>query len=727
MRRRDDRKKAYRVPLETNGIVTSNRPRTEAKDIWFAIAILLVLSAYRLVSGLLSHVEAFFLAYTEFPIAEVLTNSLFFWLLALLWVAYRRWQAAVAAKQELERVIGSISPDVLIVVDQNRTITMCSGASHTMFGREKSDLLGRRTEELYYDRRVAGHKGELYRLLEQIGFHTGTATGRHRDGHTFPLELITGRIREHGGVVILMRDITDRQRAEDALRESEERFAQFMRYLPACAAIKDFGGRIVYLNDYFEKAFGWRLEDCIGKTVFDLFPRACAEASQRDDQLTLQRNEVQRTVEQTPQRGDVRTMLTYRFPIIRADGPPLLGAISLDITERQRADEERRKLELQIQQTQKLESLGLLGGGIAHDFNNLLMGIMGNADLALADVPFDSPARDCIEKVLAATRRASDLANQLLAYSGEGKLVPIPLNVSNLVRDMRELLTVSVSKKADLVLDLADGLPAVECDVTQMRQVIMNLVINASEALNERSGRILIETGVRYCDRIDLGKVYLPEGLPEGDYVYVRVSDTGCGMDDATLARMFDPFFTTKFAGRGLGLAAVLGIVRGHRGAVQVNSAPDVGTAFTVLLPTTAKAAHPIEPPAAETDTWTGTGKVLVVDDEDAVRDVARRMLESIGFTTIAASDGRAAVTLVREHADTIDAILLDMTMPVLDGTDAVVQIRTTHPDLPIVLSSGYDRAEELARTEPAGTLHFLQKPYRLETMRACFKQIFGE
>jgi len=719
-------RKTQGAATDATGTVYLRQRRSEARDIWFAIAILLVLSAYRMVSGLISYVEGFFLAYTEVPVAEYLVDGLFFWLLALLWISYRRWQAAVAAKQELERVIGSISPDVLIVVDQERAITMCSGSARTMFGRERAELLGIKTEELYFDRRLTGRKGELYRLLEEVGFHIGTATGRHRDGHTFPLELITGKIREQEGVVILLRDITDRRQVEDALRESEERFEQFMRYLPASAYIKDSQGRFVYMNDYVEQAFGWNVRASIGKTDFDLFPESYAQAYQGDDRLTLQRNAVQRTVEQVPQRDQIRTMLTYRFPIIRSDAPPLLGAISLDITDRQRADEERRKLEQQMQQTQKLESLGLLGGGIAHDFNNLLMGILGNADLALQQLSANAPVRECLEKVITATRRASELANQLLAYSGEGKLTVKPLNLSDLIRDLYDLLVVSVSKKTTLDLQLKDGLPAIECDINQIRQVIMNLVINASEACGDQSGRILIETGLRHWDSQNQHSPYLPEIIPTGNYVFLSIGDTGCGMDETTRSRMFDPFFSTKFAGRGLGLAATLGIIRSHRGTVQVASAEGVGTTVTVLLPISTKTAQPIHPPDLAVGTWTGMGTILVVDDEDAVRDVACRMLEKLGFEVLEAADGQAALELFARQGDNIDAVLIDMTMPMLGGRESAAEMRIIRPGVPIVFSSGYNKPDEFgAETGPHAT-RFLQKPYRLDAMRACFEQVLG-
>ncbi len=699
----------------------------ETIHLWTAISIIIVLSAYRLASALIPQIEAFFRSYTEFPVAEALTNVLFFWLLALLWIAYRRWQTAVIQKRELERVLMSISPDSLAVINRNRVITMCSGQVESMFGFKDKELIGQKTDLLYFDRRIRGEKNEIANRLEEFGFHVGYATGKRRDGGTFPMEIVTGAITGQHGAVVLMRDITERCHTEDALRESEKRFELFMRYLPGLAFVKDADGKAVFMNSYYERAYGWDVADCIGKSDAELYPPELAKQFAESDKRVLENHRELRYVTRTLQKDGVRSMLTYKFPIpSQTNARPMIGGISLDITEQERAEDERRKIEKQMQQAQKLESLGVLGGGIAHDFNNLLMGMLGHADLALTKMPTDSPARQNIEEVVSSAQRAADLANQLLAYSGEGKFVVETVNLSAVVKEMGNLLEVSISKKAALSFGLESEIPAIKCDTTQIRQVIMNLIVNASDALEDNPGEISIATGTVHRTAEDFADTYLGSKLADGQYVYVRVSDTGSGMDEETRARIFDPFFTTKFAGRGLGLAAVMGIVRGHGGAIALESMPGKGTAFTVYLPATDKYVQELPREAAEGELWKGSGMVLVADDEETVRDVAKMMLESIGYEVMTVSNGREAVNMFNDFRGRFTAVLLDITMPELGGVEAYHEIRKIDANIPIVLSSGYNKQEEVEHVPDSHPPVFLKKPYRIESIRSVFRTILG-
>jgi len=363
--------------------------------------------------------------------------------------------------------------------------------------------------------------------------------------------------------------------------------------------------------------------------------------------------------------------------------------------------------------SRKLESLGILAGGIAHDFNNLLVGILGNAGLALLELPAGSPARPLVEQVEKAALCAAELTNQMLAYAGKGRFVVASVDLSHLVEEMAHLHSAAISKKAILTCDLGEALPAVEGDATQLRQVVMNLLTNASDAVGDESGAITVRTGVVDADRRCLEEAYLSEDLPEGAYVYVEVADTGSGMDAETKARIFDPFFTTKFTGRGLGLAGTLGIVRAHRGAICVESEPGSGTTFRVLLPAAGHAAASPEPgpPAAGPPVVTGT--VLVVDDEEAVRTVARSALERAGFSVLTACDGREGIEVFRAHADDIAAVVLDLTMPVVSGTEALRGLRALRAGVPVVLSSGYTEEDATGRFGSYETTAFVQKPYR--------------
>lgn len=405
-----------------------------------------------------------------------------------------------------------------------------------------------------------------------------------------------------------------------------------------------------------------------------------------------------------------------------AEGKPyrLLGT-SQDITENRRAQEEKEKLERKLQEAQKLESLGILAGGIAHDFNNLLSAVIGNAGLLGLKLPADSPLRVFHSNILQASERAAALCRQMLAYSGRGRFVLAALDLNRSLRELLGLLNMSIGKKVELQLDLAPSLPLVMADATQIGQVMMNLVINASEAIGDRTGRICVSTGVRSVKPLAQNPADLSHDLPEGDYVVFEVRDTGCGMDDATRRKIFEPFFTTKFTGRGLGLAAVLGIVRGHSGVIQVESEIGVGSTFRMLLPT--NSGSTIESGTAEKPgSLRGEGAILVVDDDPLVCETASLMLRSLGFRVTGAADGDEALIRFRESPDSLRLVLLDLTMPKLDGEEVFRTIHALRPQLPVVLMSGFSEQEATARFAGAGLAGFLAKPFRLEELTSAVR-----
>ena len=403
-----------------------------------------------------------------------------------------------------------------------------------------------------------------------------------------------------------------------------------------------------------------------------------------------------------------------------------VAELERQIAGRKRSEQQRLELERRLLHSQKLESLGVLAGGIAHDFNNILMAILGNLDLALRKLSPVSPARSNIEQSAQAARRATDLTRQMLAYSGKGKFVVKPMDLSELVQENAHLFRTGIARTTTLDLRLARSLHAIEADAGQVQQVIMNLITNASEAIGDRPGVITVSTGERECDGEFLRSSRLDEVPPAGRFVYLEVADTGCGMDEQTQQRLFDPFFSTKAAGRGLGMSAILGIVRGHRGAIFVESIPEQGTTVRIFfpalmgppaakdVPVTAVAAAPV---AAASRT------VLIVDDEEIVRNVCKDMVESFGMQALTAVDGRDAVEVFTEHADAIDLVILDLTMPNMDGMTAFEMISRIKPGVKVILSSGYNEQESIRRMSSRGLAGFIQKPYSLQDLRDAIEK----
>ncbi|EDY20647.1 multi-sensor hybrid histidine kinase [Chthoniobacter flavus Ellin428] len=428
------------------------------------------------------------------------------------------------------------------------------------------------------------------------------------------------------------------------------------------------------------------------------------------------------------QRPDGTTRwLVARGAVLRdVTGKPvrMLGTV-MDVTHQRLAEEERVRMERKLQEGQKLESLGVLAGGIAHDFNNLLTGILGNASFARMDIPANSPAQPSLEQVEIAAQRAAELCKQMLAYSGKGRFVVQRLDLSSLVRETSDLLQVSISKNCVMKFALAEDLPAINADATQIRQIIMNLVINASEAIGDRSGSISVTTGVMDADRAYLSEAHLSPNIPEGEYAFLEVSDNGTGMTPETRAKIFDPFFTTKFTGRGLGLAAVLGIVRGHSGALKVNSEVGRGTIFKLLLPCADGPSENTSALPSPLITWRGSGTMLVVDDEDTVRATMTRMLERVGFDVLQAANGHQALEIFHREEEKIVGVLLDLTMPLLDGNATFTELRRCDPDVRVLLMSGFNEQDAVHRFAGKGLAGFIQKPFKPETLYSKLQSIF--
>jgi len=419
----------------------------------------------------------------------------------------------------------------------------------------------------------------------------------------------------------------------------------------------------------------------------------------------------------THRDGQEKWVLVRGRPIYdAAGGLRFLEGLAIDITALKRAEQERMTIERRLLEGQKLESLGVMAGGVAHDFNNILTSVLVNASLAQHLVAGE--AVGYLEQVENAARRAADLCQQLLAFAGKGMLVTGPIDLSELVRGTVSLLEVTISKNTSLELRLAAGLPPVLADATQLRQIVMNLVINAADAIGGAPGRITVGTYACSAGAELLQQALGRPALPAGPYVGLEVTDTGCGMSPETIARIFEPFFSTKFSGRGLGLAAVRGIVQSHQGALFVESQPGAGSTFRLLLPATQGPTVPSTPPMAETPAPVRlNGVVLVVDDEETVRGVVTDVLETFGATVLPAAGGKEALALLRQHGERIALVLLDLTMPGLSGEETLRRFRMMNPRPPVIIMSGYGESETMKRSTDLGVAGFIQKPFEIATL----------
>lgn len=526
-----------------------------------------------------------------------------------------------------------------------------------------------------------------------------------------------------------LREIETREK----LRESEARYRTVADFTFDWEYWIDPAGRTIYCSPSCERICGYRAEEfekTPGLLIDIVHPEDRPRAIQHMSELADPRHEsCEQEFRVVTRAGETRWIAHVCTAVMDSDGV-FRGrrGSNRDITDRKWAETERERLKKQIQHAQKLESLGVLAGGIAHDFNNILMVILGNADLALQDLSPLAPARPSIEEVVTAARRAADLTRQMLAYSGKGRFIIQRLDLSEAVREMAHLLEASVSKKAYLNLNLGSGLPAIEADTAQIQQIVMNLIINASEALDEeRGGTITVLTEFRHFTETDLTASRLPEKPRTGGYVCIEVSDTGCGMSKETLENLFDPFYTTKFTGRGLGMSAVLGIVRGHKGAITVESTLGHGTIIRVSFPALEEPAPSLE----ENPTVSGvlshqTGMVLFVDDEPLARNLGKQMLERMGHTVLTAADGVEAVDVFEKHARDIACVILDLSMPRMDGEQVFRRLREMDKNCRVILASGYSEREIEERFAGQGIRAFLQKPYTLKILSEKLRSVFG-
>jgi len=517
------------------------------------------------------------------------------------------------------------------------------------------------------------------------------------------------------------------------LRESEQRFVATVKSIAEGVIVTDTTSRVVFMNRVAEQLTGWPQQEAAGLDLAEVFQivdeatrapiehigarvlRDHATIKLADHVLLIGRDRVERAIEDS-------------LAPIQDDAGNITGVVLVfrDVTRRRQELREHQAIERKLLEVQKLESLGVLARGIAHNFNNLLMVIIGNADLALLNLPADMAAYKSIDQVAVAACRAAELTGQMLTYAGKGQYLSEPIDLNTAVVELAELLRSTIARNVELEYRLAPQLPPIVADAAQIRQVIMNLIINAGEAIDAQRGAVAIATGTRGLAQAELVCMLPGQDLPAGQYVYLSVTDTGPGMDAVTLAKIFDPFFSTKFLGRGLGLAAVLGIMRSHAGALDVWSQPGHGARFTVFFPAQVEwqnspAVEDVAPSLPALD-----GTVLVIDDEEDVRVVTGRMLERAGCTVLSAADIATGIALLRAHIDSVACVLLDLIMPDTHVQAALSALLQLKPGLPIILMSGYAVQDAMSRLAGEEVAAFLQKPFSTRDLRQKVQEALG-
>ena len=662
----------------------------------------------------------------EHLIAGGITALTMIFLLAILEMYQAQWrknETTLRRSEESYRAIFDRASDGILIMSSGGKLIDVNESFARMHGYSTGELLQMNIGDLDTPETSRSTPDRMRWVLggETLSFEV---EHHHKGGHVFPLEVTTNRISMGGEPCILgfHRDITDRKRVEDGMRRTNEMFRSAFEEAPVGMCLVSPEGRFLRVNNVFCLMLEHQESELLAMSFMDVTYPEDRSASREWVGRILAGEEVPKTLEKRYLRksGNLLWGIVGTFLLRSLDGAPLFFITHIqDITERMRAEEEKLNLERQVQQAQKLESLGVLAGGIAHDFNNLLMVVLGHAEMAQKKISPTSTARWNLTEIMAATQRAADLARQMLAYAGKTLYTLERVGLGELVEEMANLLQTAISKKAILVLNLQRGVPAILADPGQIRQIVTNLIINASEAIGDRDGVITVSVGTTRWDEEILQHTKLHGDLAPERYVHLEVTDTGIGMDAVTRSRIFEPFFSTKFTGRGLGLSAVQGIVHAHKGVLQVYSEPGKGATFKVLFPALEEEGKNADSTGSSSlSDWRGTGTILLVDDEESLLALGTGMLEELGFTVLTAADGLQAVEMYRERGKEIDLVLMDLTMPRMDGEEAFGELRRLNPNVRVVLASGYTHEKVASRFVGKNLDGVLQKPYTLARLR---------
>ncbi len=632
--------------------------------------------------------------------------------------------------------------DGIIRLDHQGFIQSWNPMAEQMFGYHETEMLGMLIEDTLLPKRLyAANLSNFRRHLKRgrgaLMNQRIEGVAQCKDGSELPVEFV-GSVVKQGDVLsyaMVFRDISERKDAEQKLRDSHanlelmvaartgevRELAAIIEATSSFVGMADLQGNILYVNPAGRDMVGLNHESDLKALSFANFHDAetCRLLHEDIFPQAVKLGTFEINCDFTDQRGVVIPTNSVFMSLPGQQGKPArLAVIARDLRQ-------EIALQKQVEHVDRLESLGVLAGGIAHDFNNILTAIIGNTGMAKRKIDTYSPGQEYLKQIEQSSLQAANLCKQMLAYSGKGNFVVQPINLTKLITEMHALLLVSIDKSVVLKVDLNDALPAVDADITQIQQIVMNLVINGSEAIDKHSGVITIATGIMQVDEQYLQhSIHKPE-LSTGRFVYLEVSDSGCGMDAETSKKIFDPFFTTKFTGRGLGMSAVLGIVHAHKGLLNLYSEPNKGTTFKIALPISS--SHEAVQPQVDSTRPSGKaeGVILIIDDEETIRELASMLLEELGYQVMVAVDGKDGVEVFEQHRNSITGVLLDMTMPHMNGEDCYSELRKINPGINVILSSGYSAEDATARFKGKGLAGFIQKPYLVDHFQKVVVECF--
>jgi PAS domain S-box-containing protein len=649
--------------------------------------------------------------------------------------AWKQAEEALCRSQADLALILDATTEMVAYYDLDLRVLWANRAAADSVEQTPDALMGRHCYEIWHGRSVPCHQCPLLRVRKTGEPQEGEITSP--DGRIWYLRgyPVLGLDGQALGLIEFGQDITRSRQDEQRLRTSERRYRSLFEQVHDAVFIMDLQGAYLAANARACELLGYTADEMLQLSYRDV----STEVSESEIVLTrLLRGEIVPLHERLfrTKSGEV-IPVEINIELVRdGEGRPLhIQSVARDISERKRAEEERLGLERQLLHAQKLESLGVLAGGIAHDFNNLLTIILGNLEMTRAALSSESPSHRRLDDAVQASRRAATLIRQMLAYAGKGQFLLSDVDLSDLVQVNAHLWRSVIPRTVTLRLELDHSLPPIHADAGQMQQIVMNLITNAAEAIDDDAGLVTLSTGLQMCDEALLSRSRVEVKALPGRFVWLEVSDTGCGMDQETQQRLFDPFFTTKQTGRGLGMSAVLGIVRAHRGAIVVDSTPGQGTTVRVFFPVGAEAQAALAeiPATVRRDTDAGrsapspSGTVLVVDDEPMVRGLCQRVVEQLGFETLPAADGQEALRLFRAHADEIVGVVLDLTMPQMDGVATFHALQRVRPDVKVLLCSGYGHHAASQVQSCQGLAGFLHKPYPIKALAQKLERILRD